>query len=89
MKKKECVRVVSIPFLPPSLSLSLLGGALFGVFGSYTNRYGREPIVFIGFLCHIVCYLLSYLFLPDAAILHIIQPQDSYGALGVYGIMSK
>ena len=74
----------------PTLIISLTpGGALFGVFGSYTNRWGREPIIFLGFICHILCYMMTYFFLPEEGIFNDVLPKDCHGALGAFGLLSK
>ncbi|XP_068760630.1 UNC93-like protein MFSD11 [Montipora capricornis] len=41
------------------------GGLMFGIFGKRTNKFGREPIVFLGMICHWICFLLIFLNLPD------------------------
>ena len=38
---------------------------MFGIFGKRTNKFGREPIVFLGMICHWICFLLIFLNLPD------------------------
>lgn len=43
------------------------GGVLFGLLGSRTIKYGRDPIVIIGFLVHLFSFLLIYLNLPNDA----------------------
>lgn len=45
----------------------VLGGLLFGLMGSKTNKFGRDPIVIMGFIVHIVSFFLIYLNLPNAA----------------------
>nr|CAD7442538.1 unnamed protein product [Timema bartmani] len=43
------------------------GGALFGILGQKTIRWGRDPIVMIGFVVHILSFFLIFINLPDAA----------------------
>uniref|UniRef100_H2YJY7 UNC93-like protein MFSD11 n=1 Tax=Ciona savignyi TaxID=51511 RepID=H2YJY7_CIOSA len=45
----------------------ILGGALFGIFGKKTIRYGRDPIVLMGGAIHMVTFLLIFLNIPDLA----------------------
>lgn len=45
----------------------VIGGALFGILGAKTTRWGRDPIVMAGFLIHCVAYFLIFLNLPDKA----------------------
>ena len=66
-----------------------LGGGLFGVFGSYTNRFGRDPILLLGLLCHMVCFLLTFYFFSEDSIAGDVKSTDSFGALHPFGIMSK
>ncbi|XP_019853557.1 PREDICTED: UNC93-like protein MFSD11 [Amphimedon queenslandica] len=67
----------------------IIGGGLFGVFGSYTNRFGRDPILLLGLICHMVCFLLTFYFFSEDSIAGDVKSSDSYGALGVYGLMSN
>lgn len=43
------------------------GGALFGILGEKTVKWGRDPIVMVGFLIHVLSYFLIFLNLPDSA----------------------
>nr|CAD7423944.1 unnamed protein product [Timema monikensis] len=43
------------------------GGALFGILGQKTIRWGRDPIVMVGFVVHILSFFLIFINLPDAA----------------------
>jgi len=45
----------------------IFGGALFGILGSKTNRYGRDPVILLGFLSHAIGFFLIFLNIPDAA----------------------
>lgn len=42
----------------------ILGGALFGILGKKTNKYGRDAVILLGFLFHIVSFFLIYINLP-------------------------
>lgn len=42
----------------------VLGGSAFGILASKTARFGREPIVVIGYLLHMTACILTYLNLP-------------------------
>ncbi|KAK2191993.1 hypothetical protein NP493_41g03028 [Ridgeia piscesae] len=42
----------------------VLGGALFGILGSKTNKHGRDPIILLGFLVHLASFYLIFLNLP-------------------------
>ena len=41
------------------------GGAIFGIFGKRTQRFGRDPIVILGMLLHMVCFLLIFYIIPN------------------------
>lgn len=45
----------------------VLGGALFGIFGSLTVKRGRDPIVLLGFILSMVAYFLAFLNLPNSS----------------------
>ncbi|XP_076046770.1 UNC93-like protein MFSD11 isoform X2 [Oratosquilla oratoria] len=45
----------------------ILGGAVFGIFGKKTNKFGRDPIVLLGYLIHIICFYLIFINLPSTA----------------------
>lgn len=45
----------------------IIGGAAFGLLGSRTSKRGRDPIVIIGFICHMISFVIIYLNLPLAA----------------------
>lgn len=45
----------------------VLGGALFGILGDKTRRWGRDPIVMAGFVIHVIGFFLIFLNLPNAA----------------------
>ncbi|KAL3875933.1 hypothetical protein ACJMK2_033837 [Sinanodonta woodiana] len=43
----------------------ILGGAVFGLFGKRTNKYGRDPIVVFGYLVHMIAFFLIFINLPE------------------------
>lgn len=44
------------------------GGVAFGLLGARTsNKLGRDPIVILGFIIHIIAFFLIFLNLPNAA----------------------
>lgn len=43
------------------------GGVLFGLLGTKTIKYGRDPIVIMGFIVHLISFLMIYLNIPDSA----------------------
>jgi len=45
----------------------VFGGILFGLLGSKTVKYGRDPIVIAGFIIHLLGFLLIFMNLPDEA----------------------
>ncbi|CAH0397976.1 unnamed protein product [Chilo suppressalis] len=45
----------------------VLGGALFGILGNKTTRWGRDPIVIMGYLIHLCCFFLIFINLPTTA----------------------
>lgn len=61
----------------------IAGGGLFGILGSYTNRWGRDYIVLIGFIFHMIVYLCVFFYFPEKSISGDIAKEDSHGALGV------
>ena len=44
---------------------SLTGGALFGLLGKKTNRYGRDIIVVFGYVVHMLCFYLIFINFPS------------------------
>lgn len=46
---------------------AVIGGAVFGILGSKTNRWGRDPVVIMGFVMHVTAFFLIFLNLPNAA----------------------
>ncbi|XP_045448903.1 UNC93-like protein MFSD11 [Melitaea cinxia] len=45
----------------------VLGGALFGILGNKTTRWGRDPVVIMGYLIHMTSFFLIFINLPNAA----------------------
>ncbi|CAH0579109.1 unnamed protein product [Chrysodeixis includens] len=45
----------------------VLGGALFGILGSKTTRWGRDPIVIMGYIIHLGSFFLIFINLPTVA----------------------
>ncbi|ENN73610.1 UNC93-like protein MFSD11 [Dendroctonus ponderosae] len=45
----------------------VLGGAAFGILGTKTNKWGRDPIVIAGFLMHLVSFCVIFLNLPNSS----------------------
>lgn len=44
-----------------------VGGLIFGIFGSYLVKRGRDPVVILGFLIHSTAFFLIFLNLPNSA----------------------
>lgn len=42
----------------------IVGGVAFGLLGSKTNKYGRDPIVILGYVVHMITFLLIYINFP-------------------------
>ncbi|XP_065659218.1 UNC93-like protein MFSD11 isoform X2 [Hydra vulgaris] len=65
----------------------ILGGLLFSIFSKRTEKYGRNPIVLLGFIIHMIAFYLIFLNVPDEATL-----QETWGDsflnynLFVYGL---
>jgi MFS family permease len=45
----------------------VLGGVTFGLLGTKTTRFGRDPIFILGFVLHVICFFLIFLNLPNLA----------------------
>lgn len=63
------------------LTVATSGGGLFGILGSYTNRWGRDPVVLLGMVTHFVTFLLIFYNLPSAAIRDTVPAALSHGFL--------
>lgn len=44
--------------------MTFLGGGVFGILGSTTRKYGRDPIILFGYICHMVTFFLIFLNQP-------------------------
>lgn len=49
----------------------IVGGGLFGILPSITNKYGRDPVILLGFLCHIISLASAYINLPHKSSLEV------------------
>jgi len=45
----------------------IFGGVVFGLLGTKTAKYGRDPIVILGLIVHLVTFFLIFLNLPNSA----------------------
>lgn len=45
----------------------IIGGAVFGLFGKKTNKFGRDPIVLLGYIIHMITFFLIFLNLPASS----------------------
>ena len=45
----------------------IAGGLLFGIFGHYITTKGRDPVVMLGFLVHLMSFFLIFLNIPNDA----------------------
>jgi hypothetical protein len=43
----------------------VVGGAAFGILGAKTIKWGRDPIVIVGFVLHVISFFLIFLNLPN------------------------
>ncbi|XP_076340619.1 LOW QUALITY PROTEIN: UNC93-like protein MFSD11 [Tachypleus tridentatus] len=43
----------------------IIGGASFGILGKKTNQYGRDPIVILGYIVHMISFYLIFINLPE------------------------
>ena len=74
-----------IVYIFPNLQFNMLyisaGGGLFGIFGKYTNRFGKDPIVLLGLLVHFATFLLIFYNLPVKAVFDNVPANQSHGYL--------
>lgn len=42
----------------------ILGGVVFGIFGKWTNRFGKDPFILMGYIIHMVAFYLIFLNIP-------------------------
>uniref|UniRef100_A0A2L2Y784 UNC93-like protein MFSD11 n=1 Tax=Parasteatoda tepidariorum TaxID=114398 RepID=A0A2L2Y784_PARTP len=42
----------------------IIGGALFGILGKKTNKFGRDPVILLGFIVHVLTFFAIYINLP-------------------------
>lgn len=54
------------------------GGVLFGLLGSKTIKYGRDPVVIAGFIVHLLSFVLIFLNLPNDS------PFEDTKAIGIF-----
>lgn len=45
----------------------ILGGAAFGLMGKRTNKYGRDPIVLLGYIAHMAAFFLIFMNIPNGS----------------------
>ena len=64
-----------------SPSIRDLAGALFGILGQYTNKFGRDVVVLLGMLVHLLTFLLIFFNMPDNAINTLVTEEESKGYL--------
>ncbi|XP_070580414.1 UNC93-like protein MFSD11 isoform X2 [Ptychodera flava] len=53
----------------------IIGGASFGLFGKRTIRFGRDPIVLLGYFVHMTCFYLIFYNIPVDAPLKSVNDQ--------------
>lgn len=42
----------------------IIGGAFFGIMGKKTNKYGRDPVILLGYIMHMATFFFIYTNLP-------------------------
>ncbi|XP_036367983.1 UNC93-like protein MFSD11 isoform X3 [Octopus sinensis] len=42
----------------------ILGGGIFGIFGKWTQRYGKDPFILLGYVVHVTACFLAFINLP-------------------------
>ncbi|BFF92673.1 UNC93-like protein MFSD11 [Drosophila madeirensis] len=45
----------------------VFGGGLFGILGNKTTRFGRDPIVIVGYIMHMAAFFMTFINLPNSA----------------------
>ncbi|XP_044732462.1 UNC93-like protein MFSD11 [Chrysoperla carnea] len=68
----------------------VIGGLLFGIFSSKTNKWGRDPIIIGGYIVHTVAFFLIFLNLPNDSPINVtndlgfITPSPALALLGSF-----
>lgn len=47
----------------------ILGGGIFGLMGKTTNRFGRDPVILLGYVVHMISFFLVFLNIPGKSAL--------------------
>ena len=50
-----------------ALQNDISGGALFGLLGSRTSKFGRSPITYLGLFVHMLSFYIIFLMLPASS----------------------
>ncbi|XP_067137133.1 UNC93-like protein MFSD11 [Centruroides vittatus] len=45
----------------------ITGGTVFGLFGKKTNKFGRDPVVLLGYVIHMITFFVIFLNLPPSS----------------------
>lgn len=48
-------------------NIFLIGGLAFSILGTKTVRWGRDPIVIVGFVVHMLSFFLIFINIPNDA----------------------
>ncbi|XP_792285.2 UNC93-like protein MFSD11 [Strongylocentrotus purpuratus] len=54
----------------------ITGGLLFGILGKKTIKFGRDPIVLLGYVVHMICFYLIYINLPAESPINPVFPRN-------------
>ncbi|KAL1117289.1 hypothetical protein AAG570_004615 [Ranatra chinensis] len=65
----------------------IAGGLLFGLLGKKTTRWGRDPVVILGLIVHLVSFFLIFLNLPDKSPLGDTNDEAMITSNGVIAIL--